>query len=50
MQLLALLHPDAQWLELGPGAVLTGLLRRIVPDARCTALSTADDVQTWLAA
>ena len=50
MQLLARLHPDAQWLELGPGAVLTGLLRRIVPDARCTALSTADDVQTWLAA
>ncbi|MGH7594668.1 MAG: ACP S-malonyltransferase, partial [Gemmatimonadales bacterium] len=44
MRRLADRHPDARWLELGPGGVLTGLLKRIVPGARCTALGTAAQV------
>jgi len=33
----------------GPGAVLGGLLKRIVPGAECTSLGTADDVERFLA-
>jgi [acyl-carrier-protein] S-malonyltransferase len=50
MRLLAGRWPDAQWLELGPGSVLGGLLRRIVPGTACTSLGTADDVERFLAA
>jgi [acyl-carrier-protein] S-malonyltransferase len=50
MQRIAELHPDARWLELGPGNVLTGLLKRIVPTAQCTALGTAAQIDTWMAA
>ena len=49
MRRLADLHPGARWLELGPGAVLTGLLKRIIPDAQCTALGTAAQLETFLA-
>jgi [acyl-carrier-protein] S-malonyltransferase len=49
MQRLADAHPDARWLELGPGSVLTGLLKRIVPGNTCTPLGTAADLETWLA-
>ena len=31
-------------IELGPGSVLTGLAKRIVPDARAISISTPDDV------
>jgi len=50
MQRLADAYPEARWLELGPGSVLTGLLKRIVPGASCTPLGTAADLETWLAA
>ena len=50
MRRLAELYPGARWLELGPGAVLTGLLKRIVPDAQCTALGTAAQLDAFLAA
>jgi [acyl-carrier-protein] S-malonyltransferase len=50
MRRLAALHPGARWLELGPGAVLTGLLKRIVPEAQCTALGTAAQLDAFLAA
>lgn len=49
MRLLHERWPEARWLELGPGSVLSGLLRRIVPDARCTPLGTADEVAGFLA-
>jgi [acyl-carrier-protein] S-malonyltransferase len=49
MRHLAARHPDARWLEVGPGSVLTGLLKRIVPEARCTPLGTAADLEAWLA-
>ncbi len=49
MRRLADMHPGARWLEIGPGNVLTGLLKRIVPDAQCTPLGTAAQLDAWLA-
>jgi len=40
--------PEARFVELGPGAVLSGLLKRIVPEAPSVALGTADEVQRFL--
>ncbi len=42
--------PGATWLEIGPGAVLAGLLKKIVPGAVATTLGTADEVERFLAA
>ena len=36
------------FLEIGPGTVLAGLLRRVVPGAASASLGGADDVQTFL--
>jgi len=41
---------DARFIEAGPGTVLAGLLRRIVPGANVTSLGTADEVATFLEA
>ena len=49
MQRLVELHPGARWLEIGPGSVLTGLLKRIVPDAQCTPLGTVAQLEAFLA-
>ena len=48
MQYLAASFPEARWLEIGPGHVLTRLLRRIVPAASCTPLGTAAELETFL--
>lgn len=40
----------ASWIEMGPGAVLGGLLKKIVPGASATTLGTADEVEKFLAA
>ena len=48
MQVLGGLAPDARFLEIGPGAVLKGLLKRILPDARCITLGTAQEVEAFL--
>lgn len=45
----AQLAPDATYVEAGPGAVLSGLIKRIVPGAAAVALGTADEVERFLA-
>jgi [acyl-carrier-protein] S-malonyltransferase len=44
----AVLEPEATFIEIGPGAVLTGLLKRIVPGARGVTLGTAAEVEAFL--
>jgi len=41
--------PGASFVELGPGTVLAGLLKRIAPEATCVSLGTAADVEKFLA-
>lgn len=41
-------HPDALYVELGPGSVLSGLVARIVRGARTVACGTPQDVDTAL--
>lgn len=49
MQQAAKLAPGARFVEIGPGNVLSGLLKRIVPGAPSVALGTADEVEKFLA-
>ncbi len=49
MQAAATLAPEATFVELGPGSVLSGLLRKIVPGARSVTLGTAAEVEAFLA-
>ncbi|HEX9165436.1 MAG TPA: ACP S-malonyltransferase [Gemmatimonadales bacterium] len=49
MRTAARIAPGAAFVELGPGAVLAGLLKRIVPDATCISLGTVADVEKFLA-
>lgn len=49
MQQAAALVPGATFVELGPGNVLSGLLKRIVPGAATLTLGTADEVEGFLA-
>jgi len=37
------------FIEIGPGSILTGLIKRIAPGVRLVNLSTAEDVQTFAA-
>lgn len=46
---IAAQFPEALFVELGPGAVLTGLLSRIVPGARGVACGTPAEVEKLLA-
>jgi [acyl-carrier-protein] S-malonyltransferase len=48
MQAAAQLCPGARFVEMGPGAVLSGLLKRIVPGAKAITLGTADEVERFL--
>jgi [acyl-carrier-protein] S-malonyltransferase len=48
MQAAAELCPGATFVEMGPGAVLSGLLKRIVPGAKSVTLGTADEVEKFL--
>ncbi len=43
-------EPDATFLELGPGRVLAGLLKRIVKGVTVQSLGTADDVAAFMEA
>ncbi|HEU4587642.1 MAG TPA: ACP S-malonyltransferase [Gemmatimonadales bacterium] len=44
------LAPGATFVEVGPGNVLAGLLKRCVPEATAITLGTADEVEKFLAA
>jgi [acyl-carrier-protein] S-malonyltransferase len=44
------LAPGATFLEVGPGVVLSGLLKRILPNAVSLTLGTADEVEKFMAA
>ena len=48
IQRLAAMHPDATFVEIGAGNVLTGLVRRIAPDVRVMACGTSAEVETLL--
>jgi [acyl-carrier-protein] S-malonyltransferase len=48
MQAAADLAPGATFVEVGPGNVLSGLLKRIVPGATTAALGSADEVARFL--
>jgi [acyl-carrier-protein] S-malonyltransferase len=48
MQAAASLTPGATFVEIGPGNVLSGLLKRIVPGATTLTLGTADEVEKFL--
>lgn len=48
VETLAREAPDARFIEAGPGAVLSGLIRRIVPGSETLALGTGDDIERLL--
>ncbi len=50
MRTASRLVPGALYVEVGPGGVLAGLLKRIVPGAATLTLGTADEVERFLEA
>jgi [acyl-carrier-protein] S-malonyltransferase len=46
---LAAAHPDALFIEMGPGTVLTGLVKKIAPAVRTASCGTAADVEALFA-
>jgi [acyl-carrier-protein] S-malonyltransferase len=46
---MAARYPDALFVEMGPGAVLTGLVKRIAPGVAAASCGTAADVEQLLA-
>jgi len=48
MENLAALHPDALYVEMGPGSVLKGLARKIAPSLKVVTCGTAADVDSLL--
>jgi [acyl-carrier-protein] S-malonyltransferase len=41
---------DARFIEIGPGAVLAGLLKRIIPEAKVVSVGTADQLTRFMEA
>jgi [acyl-carrier-protein] S-malonyltransferase len=50
MRRAAVLAPGATFVEVGPGNVLTGLLKRIVPEAKAVTVGTGEEVERFLTA
>ncbi len=48
MEAAARLAPGVTFVEIGPGNVLSGLVKRIVPGANTMALGTADEVEKFM--
>jgi [acyl-carrier-protein] S-malonyltransferase len=48
MRAAAAMADGATFVELGPGGVLGGLVKRIVPGAGAVSLGTADEVNAFL--
>lgn len=48
LELIAALHPDALYVEMGPGAVLKGLARKIAPNLKVVTCGTGADVDALL--
>ena len=46
---IAVLHPEALYVEMGPGTVLKGLAKKIAPNLKVVSCGTAADVDTLLA-
>jgi [acyl-carrier-protein] S-malonyltransferase len=44
---VALAGPEVTFLEIGPGSVLAGLLKRIAPQAKVTSVGTAEEVERF---
>jgi [acyl-carrier-protein] S-malonyltransferase len=49
LESIAALHPDAIYVEMGPGAVLKGLAKKIAPNVKVVSAGTAADVDALLA-
>ena len=45
---IAALHPDALYVEMGPGTVLKGLVKKIAPNIKVVTCGTAADVDALL--
>jgi len=48
VEALALLHPDALYVEMGPGSVLKGLVKKIAPSLTVVSCGTGADVDALL--
>lgn len=48
MERAAALVPEATFVEIGPGNVLSGLVKRSVPKAQTVTLGTADEIEKYL--
>ncbi|MES2179769.1 MAG: ACP S-malonyltransferase [Gemmatimonadota bacterium] len=49
IQAIAALHPDALYVEMGPGSVLKGLVKKIAPSLSVVTCGTAAEVESLLA-
>jgi [acyl-carrier-protein] S-malonyltransferase len=49
MQAASALAPEATFIEMGPGSVLSGLLRKILPGTSSVTLGTSAEVEAFLA-
>jgi [acyl-carrier-protein] S-malonyltransferase len=48
VETIAALHPDALYVEMGPGAVLKGLVKKIAPGLKVVTCGTGADVDALL--